>query len=153
MFDRILIPTDGSEPAEHAIPTGIDLAAAHDATVYAMYVVEPVPLGGYAAGMSAASSEHGEYTEQQEAEAEAALDIVSEAGLEADVDVVETVKYGEPDEAIVTYAETHNVDRVVVGSHGRGTVEKLVLGSVAERTVRRSDVPVVTVRADTAGQS
>lgn len=145
MFDRILIPTDGSEPAEHAIPTGIDLAAAHDATVYAMYVVEPVPLGGYAAGMSTASSEHGEYTEQQEAEAEAALDIVSEAGLEADVDVVETVKYGEPDEAIVTYAETSDIDLIVMGTHGRSGADRLVIGSVAEKVVRGSSVPVLTV--------
>ena len=145
MFDRILIPTDGSEPAEHAIPTGIDLAAAHDATVYAMYVVEPVPLGGYAAGMSAASSEHSEYTEQQEAEAEAALDIVSEAGLEADVDVVETVKYGEPNEAIVTYAETNDIELIVMGTHGRSGADRLVIGSVAEKVVRGSSVPVLTV--------
>ncbi|MFP4218585.1 MAG: universal stress protein [Salinarchaeum sp.] len=145
MFDRILIPTDGSEPAEHAIPTGIDLAAAHDATVYAIYVVEPVPLGGYAAGMSAASSEHSAYTEQQEEEAEAALDIVSNAGREADVDVVETIKYGEPDEAIVTYAETNDIDLIVMGTHGRSGADRLVIGSVAEKVVRGSSVPVLTV--------
>ena len=46
MFERILVPTDGSEPSRNAAKTGIELAAAHGATVHALYAVEPIPLGG-----------------------------------------------------------------------------------------------------------
>ncbi len=146
MFDQILIPTDGSESAEEAITTGLELAAEQEATVHALYAVEPIPLGRYAAGMRSAGSEHNELSERQQKEAEEATTAVSEMATKRDTDVVEAIEYGEPDNVITTYATDNDIDLIVMGTHGRSGADRLVIGSVAEKVVRSSDVPVMTVR-------
>lgn len=146
MFETILIPTDGSEPARNAAEKGIELAAEHGGTVHAMYAVEPIPLGGITTGPEPASAEFGSVIEEQKAEGGEALEVVSELGKEHGVEVLEAIEYGDPDEEILAYAETEDVDAIVMGTHGRSGADRLVIGSVAEKVVRKSPIPVLTVR-------
>ncbi|WIV66711.1 universal stress protein [Natrialbaceae archaeon AArc-T1-2] len=146
MYDRILIPTDGSEPARAAIDEGLRLAKQNDATVHALYVVEPIPLGGFAAGAEPASAEWDDVVDEQKSEGTKAVDEVANRGDEFDVEVVTEIEYGKPNEAILEYADEEDIDAIVIGTHGRSGADRLVIGSVAEKIVRKSDVPVLTVR-------
>ena len=136
MFEHILIPIDGSEPAQHAAKTGIDLAAEHGATILGLYVVKPTrsAAGGTEQVMESmrASGEHtvAELAEQAEAN-----------GLVAITDVKEGVPY----EEILDYAETNDIDLVVMGTHGRTGIGRYLLGSVTEKVVRLSEIPVLTI--------
>jgi nucleotide-binding universal stress UspA family protein len=146
MFDHILVPTDGSDTANNAVQRGVELAAEHGATVHAMSVVEPVPLGKFTAGPEPASAGHGEVLEEQRAEAQVAIDYVVDRGTEHEVEVVERLQHGKPVEEILDYAEDEPIDVIVMGTHGRSGTERFIIGSVAEKVVRQSPVPVLTVR-------
>ncbi|CAI49004.1 UspA domain protein [Natronomonas pharaonis DSM 2160] len=148
MFETVLMPTDGSKPAEGAVETGAELAAEHGATVHALYAVEPMPLGKFTAGPEPASAEHGEILDEQKSEAKQALERVTELCADHGVDVVDTIEYGKPSEEILDYVDTEGMDAVVMGTHGRSGAERLVMGSVAEKVVRKSPVPVLTIRPD-----
>jgi nucleotide-binding universal stress UspA family protein len=66
---------------------------------------------------------------------------------EASENIVTTVlEFGEPEEVIIEYAENHDIDRIVMGSHCRTGAERFLLGSVAETVIRRASVPVMVVR-------
>lgn len=144
MYDRILVPTDGSQPAAAAIDEAIDLARVHDAELHALYVVEPIPLGRYSTGPGPASSEWDDVVEEQRTEGEDAVAEVTDRAGE-DVTVVESIEHGKPAAEILAYVDDADVDAIVMGTHGRSGVDRLVVGSVTEKVVRKSDVPVLTV--------
>ena len=139
MFDRILIPVDGSEPARNAAKLGFELAAEHDATVYGLYVVEPVAVaeGGAGQVIEAMEETGKEITSEFAEEAES-------NGLTAITDIETGVAHRE----ILEYADANDVDLMVVGTHGRTGIGRYLLGSVTEKLVRLSDVPVLTVRPE-----
>ncbi len=145
MYDTILVPTDGSEQSRAAIEEALELAAANDATVHALYVVEPIPLGGYSAGMEAASAEWDDVVEEQRAEGAEATGVVAELAAERGIEAVEAIEYGKPNEEILEYVEENDIGAIVMGTHGRSGANRLLIGSVAEKIVRKSPVPVLTV--------
>ncbi|WP_181692163.1 universal stress protein [Natronomonas sp. LN261] len=147
MFERILIPIDGSDQSRAAAEKGVELAAEHDASVHILYVVEPVPLGRFSAGPEPASAGHGEILEEQKEEARESIDAIAELCGEHGLDVVDTIEYGLPVEEILEYVEAEGIDGIAMGTHGRSGAERVVIGSVAEKVVRKSPVPVVTIRA------
>lgn len=147
MYDRILTPTDGSEPAEAAAEDAIELAREFGASLHVVHVVEPIPLGGLSAGGEPASAEHSEVVEEQRAEGERTLERIRNLAAEAGVDVMTAIVYGKPSTEILEYVDDENIEVVVMGTRGRSGAERFVLGSVAERVVRRSPVPVITVRS------
>lgn len=135
MYDEILIPTDGSDGVRKAIRHALALADTTGARLHALSVVEEHPtFPGILSG------------DDLEARATEAVDDVVEMAERAGVEVVRDVRTGHPDEAILAYADEHDVDMVVMGTHGRRGVDRVVLGSTAERVVRRAEIPVVTVR-------
>ena len=146
MYDDILIPTDGSSPADAAVRQGLEIATHADATVHALYVVEPIPLGRFAAGARSATDDWGDVIEAQRAEGEKATAAVAEAATEHGLEVAHAVRHGKPAEQILAYVEDEGIDVIVMGTHGRTGADRLVIGSVAEQVVRRSPVPVTTVR-------
>lgn len=146
MYETILIPTDGSEPAERAAEQGVKLASELGSTVHVVYAVEPVPLGGFTSGPEPASAGHREILEEQKTEGQNAIDAVAELCAEYDVDVVEAIEFGNPHEEILEYAESEGIGAIVMGTHGRSGAKRMVLGSVTEKVVRKSPVPVLTVR-------
>jgi nucleotide-binding universal stress UspA family protein len=141
-YDDILIPTDGSESAERAAQHGLVLAAAYDATVHALTVVDERDYDGATLDGEAAFDD--EPTDASR-DAQRAVDAV--ADLAEDGATVTRVETGVPSEAILAYVADAGVDLVVMGTHGRTGVGRFVIGSVAEKVVRRADVPVATVRA------
>lgn len=140
MYDRILVPTDGSREGERAVEYAIDLAREHGATIRAIYVVNPASYGGLPMetawdGINAALRDEGQE----------AVDRVIELA-DDDVTVETAVLEGSPSRVIVDEAQPDRCDLVVMGTHGRGGIDRLLLGSVTERVVRSSPVPVLTVR-------
>ena len=145
MYDRILVPTDGSPGVERAIEHAIDLASAHGAALQAVYVVNTasfatLPMETSWEGMGDMLREDGASALQRVEE------VADEAGVAAETHLLE----GSPSREIVRFAEKASVDLIVMGTHGRGGIDRLLLGSVAERVVRSSEVPVLTVRVGQA---
>ncbi|MDQ2053872.1 universal stress protein [Halobellus sp. H-GB7] len=140
MYDKILVPTDGSAATEGAVEHAIELAKQYDATVHALYVVD---TGAYS------SLEMGSdiVIEALQEEGNTAVEEVEERGEEAGVDVVTTVETGIAHRVIVDYVAEEGIDLVVMGTHGRTGVGRFLLGSVAEKVVRTADAPVMTVRS------
>ena len=141
MYDRILVPTDGSPGVERAVEHAADLASAHGAALKAVYVVNTasfatLPMETSWEGMGDMLREDGGRALQRVEE------IANEAGIPVETHLLE----GSPSREIVRFAETEGVDLIVMGTHGRGGIDRLLLGSVAERVVRSSTVPVLTVR-------
>lgn len=146
MYDRILVPTDGSDAAESAVDEALELADQNDAELHALYVVEPIPLGGFTAGPEPASAEWGDVIDEQRDEGQEATALVADAGRERGVEVVEAIEHGKPNAEILEYTDDEGIDAIVMGTHGRSGADRLVIGSVTEKVVRKSDVPVLTVR-------
>jgi nucleotide-binding universal stress UspA family protein len=145
MYERILVPTDGSTGVERAVEHAIDLASAHGATIHAVYVVNTASYGGIPMetswdGIRDVLSEEGE----------SALERVKTLAADSGVAVEPAVLDGSPSRRIVDYAEQADCDLIVMGTHGRGGLDRLLLGSVAERVVRSSEIPVLTVRVGEA---
>lgn len=137
-YEDVLVPTDGSTGATRAADHGIELAAALDATVHVLSAVDDSSLG--AAVRSTISGS------QREQDATAAVDdIVSEATARGVTDTVRHVEHGSPVECILDVIESHDIDAVVMGATGRRGTDRILLGSVAETTVRAAPVPVLTV--------
>ena len=143
MAKRILVPVDSSDHATAAC----EFAAEEnpDATVVLLHVINPAEAG-YSAEASIPSFSE-EWYEKQKATSEDLLDeleaMVTEAGVES---VERVIEVGRPTKVIVEYAANNDIDQIVMGSHGRSGVSRILLGSVAEIVVRRASVPVTVVR-------
>ncbi|NIC00307.1 universal stress protein [Halobacterium sp. R2-5] len=144
-YERILVPTDGSEETRQAVEHAIDLATEHDATVHALYVVNSASFSGLPMESSWES-----VAAMMNEEGATALDEVEELAVEAGVPIERALVDGSPSREIVRYAEDEDCDLVVMGTHGRGGIDRLLLGSVTEKVVRSSSVPVLTVRVETS---
>lgn len=135
MFDDILIPTDGSACADVATGYAEDLAARYGGTVHVLCAIDPRPLEN-APHYDDAVDNTTDLAEQTCAE-------LVDSGLAAEP----VVRTDVPHRAILSYAEAEGIDLIVMGTHGRTGVERYLLGSVTEKVVRLSDVPVLTVNA------
>ncbi|WP_254543149.1 universal stress protein [Halomarina pelagica] len=141
MFDHILVPTDGSDEAERAVDEAIALAAASDATIHALYVVD---VRSYST-----LSEESWMTVQEAVEdaGERAVERIETRAKGEGLRVTTTLEPGVPHSVILDYAERNDVDLIVMATHGRTGLGHVLLGSVTEKVVRGSPVPVLTVRA------
>jgi nucleotide-binding universal stress UspA family protein len=140
MYDDILMPTDGSAGMDRVIEQAAGLAATHDATIHALYAIDS---GSYTT-LSMETSWEG-FSDLLQQEGDTALSEVERlVGDRAHVERV--VVEGHPAREIVDYARDSKCDLIVMGTHGRGGLDRLLLGSVAERVVRTAEVPVMTVR-------
>lgn len=139
MTDRILIPFDGSPQSKDAVRYAIRTFP--DAELVALTVIDPAEAG-YAINEGGLSEEN--WYESAREEAEHTQEILEELddgrGIETDHVL------GRPEKAIVEYVEEADIDQIVMGSHGRTGMTRLLLGSVAEGVMRRSQVPVTIIR-------
>ena len=138
MYDRILVPTDGSPSMQSVVDHALELAAVHDATLHGLYVVDT----GSFATLPVETTWDG-MTEMLREEGQQAVSTFAE--MTGDEPVETAVREGNPSGEIVDYAERYDCDAIVMGTHGRGGIDRLLLGSVAERVVRAAPVPVVTM--------
>jgi nucleotide-binding universal stress UspA family protein len=144
MFKRILIPTDGSEVTVKAVSMSIAIAQSVGAQLYVISVKEPFPYNALSEMQPAPPQE---YFEAQETLARARVAHVAELSQAAGVSChTHTVEALSPWEAIVEYAEKMECDLLVMGSHGRGGVSALLLGSQTQKVLAHSKLPVLVVR-------
>lgn len=138
MYDRVLHPTDGSTGTAHVTLQALDLASQYGATVHGVHVID--------SDLSTLLGETSTDREALEREADTIVQNVERMAEAHDVAVETAVLEGNPAETILDYAGEIDADVIVSGTHGRSGVKRQVLGSVAERLVRHSDVPVLTVQ-------
>ena len=139
MYDHILLPTDGSEGMATVVDHARQLAEVHGATLHVLFVanttaLSDLPLESSWEGVSSALRKQGQQA------TDAALEQIGDVATET------AVVDGSPSKEIVNYAEQNDCDVIVMGTHGRSGVDRLLLGSVAGRVVRSAPVPVMTVR-------
>lgn len=145
MFKHILVPVDGSSTSEVAVGKAIELARAFGSTVTVIYVIDPYPFTGVGTDFAYGQAE---YLSAATAEANAAVHAAKEAfavaGVTVDTSVIEahTAWRG-----IVAAGSSLEADLIVMGSHGRSGLEKLVLGSVAQAVLSHTKLPVLVVRS------
>ena len=144
MFKQILVPVDGSETSMSALSKAAGLAKAFGSEVTAVYVLDPYPFTGVGADFAYGQAQ---YLNAANAEANTALETVKQRMQEAGVAVKTLVSEGHAvHEGVVRVAESIGADLIVMGSHGRRGLEKLVLGSVAQRVLSSAKIPVMVVR-------
>ncbi|GAB6863224.1 universal stress protein [Haloplanus litoreus] len=142
MTKRLLVPIDGSDPADAALSFALEEYP--DADITLLSVIDPTDVGYGSIEAAPSTFEHLQETAKDRTEQvlEDAKARAEEAGVEVSTETV----IGMPSRAIVEWAENNDVDGIVIGSHGREGVTRVLLGSVAETVVRRSPVPVTVVR-------
>jgi nucleotide-binding universal stress UspA family protein len=138
----ILVPTDFSECSDEAVRYGLELGRRFGARVHLLHVVQdPVTQPWAAEGFSVPLFDVvDEWQKQAEQRLRAA--IAEEDRTRVTVSSVVATPYAE----ILDYAARNQVDLIVMGTHGRGGVSHMLLGSIAERVIRRAPCPVLTVR-------
>ena len=144
MFSHILVPIDGSNTAQAAVGKAIELAQAFGSAVTVMYVIDPYPFTGVGTDFAYGQAEYlSAATAEANAAVHAAKDSFADAGVKVDTSVIEahTVWRG-----IVEAGATLQIDLIVMGSHGRSGLEKLILGSVAHAVLSHTKLPVLVVR-------
>lgn len=139
---KVLVPIDGSEQSRQALDYALEQFKEADIT--AINVIDPIEAGYTTQATVPGYSE--EWFEQARTAADELFEEAQETADEYDHSLDTVTEVGRPSRAIVDYAEEHDVDHIVIGSHGRSGVTRILLGSVAESVVRRSPVPVTIVR-------
>lgn len=140
LYKKILIATDGSEYTKKAVDHGIELANNNGAKIHAIYVIDTSAFGSIPPSASM------EYTYSiLRQEGDTAIKYVAERaeaeGLEAEGIVVE----GHPAQEIIKYAEENSIDLIVMGTLGKSGLDRFLLGSVADKVIRNSKIPVIAV--------
>ena len=144
MYDTVLFPTDGSDTATEAAAHAIDLADRHDATLHVLYVVDHERVSRMAPKLG---TDHIKETLQQEGER--ATSEIADQAANAGLETTTSLREGAPADIITSYAETVDADAVVMGTNGRTGMDRLLLGSVAERVIQTTELPVMTVKTPT----
>jgi len=142
MYDTVLFPTDGSDTATEAAVHAIDLADRHDADLQILYVVDHERVSRMAPKLG---TDHIKETLQQEGLR--ATNEIADRAAEAGLETTTSVREGAPADTITTYAETVDADAIVMGTNGRTGMDRLLLGSVAERVIQTTNLPVTTVKS------
>lgn len=144
MYETILFTTDGSDESLRALDRALDLAETYDGSIYALYVVDTsYPYGDF----DGAAIDLTPIFESLREEGERALETVGERAEGAGVPFHSAVREdGVVHRAILEYADEVGADVIVMGTHGRRGLNRWLLGSVTERVVRMSEIPVLTVR-------
>jgi len=147
---RILVPTDFSVQSEGALAYARDIAERFGASIHLLHVLEdPYATSAYATEVYGYLPPGLKETWQKNAEEKltALLTRADRTRFSATTAVI----FGRPAAAIADYATENGSDLIVMGTHGRGGVTHLLLGSVAERVIRSAPCPVLTVRESGAG--
>ncbi|MFD1253937.1 Stress response protein NhaX [Devosia equisanguinis] len=149
MFKTLLIATDGSELAAKALDAAIELAKLHGSSLIILTTTDPVGTSIGAGGFGAidAAPIIARLDETYTAEAKKLLDgakaLAGEHGIPAET---VHVPHQRPADGIIDTARARNVDTIIMGSHGRRGLGRLILGSQAAEVLARADVPVLVVK-------
>lgn len=139
MFQTILVATDGSDMNRPAVTKALEIARACGSIVYALYVIDERSLTAQQSEVYTA-----DVYRQMNAEAEDAAGRVRD--LAGSVEVRTVILSGRPAQVITKFATDNGIDLIIVGSRGKGGLERLILGSVAESVIRMADCMVLVVK-------
>lgn len=139
MSQRVLVPIDDSEQAREAVAFALEEYA--DAEITVLHVITPTSV--FAVSEPAWGDR---LLEHRREDAEELLAELREEAKARGVDVRTEVEYGNAPRTIIEHAGENGADLIVIGSHGRTGVSRVLLGSVAESVVRRAPIPVTVVR-------
>jgi nucleotide-binding universal stress UspA family protein len=139
---RILVPTDFSESARHALLYGTSFAREYEGELVLLHVVENLTVG-YASDLFPVPM--AEVFDEISGYAKAELAKLGTEVREKGIRVRELVVQGKPSAEIVRVAREETADMIVLGTHGKGMLDKALFGSTAERVIRRAPCPVLTV--------
>ncbi len=147
LAQKIMITTDGSEASYHAADIGIELARQSKGKVIAIYVIDVqrlINLPGYATipGLK------DRLIKAMLAEGEEALEIIEQKSQKAGVSCDKVILRGDPSKELLEYSKDLGADILIIGSIGRTGINRFLLGSVAEKVVKHSEVPVLVVPFD-----
>ncbi|KQV93348.1 universal stress protein [Rhizobacter sp. Root1221] len=144
MFQRILIPTDGSDITQKSVATALSLAASVGARVYVLSVKEPFPYSAISEMQPTPPQEFFDAQERIAASRVQAVAALAEAqGVVCETHTLEALH---PWEAIIEHAQQKACDLIVMASHGRRGVTALLLGSETQKVLTHSKIPVLVVR-------
>jgi nucleotide-binding universal stress UspA family protein len=150
MFKNILLATDGSAASEEAVRLAVSLARSAGARLTALYVVDPYPYLGMGEDNTAGFQVYMAAAYEHAAQAHAKVaQLCSDGGAGVDLQLRRS-EGAHPADSIVRTAAQEGADLIVVGSHGRSGIGRLVLGSVAARVLAQSPVPVLVARQGSA---
>lgn len=140
---KILFPTDFSEGSANALPYAVDLAKNYGAKLYMLHVIYDIAT---ASGLHVPHVSVDEMYKELLASAKKELERFGADILKDLKDIEYTIIRGIPYEEILKFAKENNIDLIVIGTHGRKGLDRVLFGSTAERVVRNSSCPVLTVR-------
>jgi nucleotide-binding universal stress UspA family protein len=144
-LEQIMVPTDFSKPSEIALHYAKELARNFKASLHVVHVLEPMQLmplaspGGTIPGMYSLRDEWEKRVHEQ-------LGKMLNNGEREQFRAKLLMLTGSPFVEIIRYARSQSIDLIVMGTHGRGPISHMLIGSVAERVVRKAPCPVLTVR-------
>ena len=144
VLKNILVATDFSEPSANALAYGRDLTRAYGATLHLLHVTDNIMLH-YAPEVGFAVPEMQRDLDRAARRELDELITADDVRTMRVIPVLESATNAAT--AIVAYAQAQEVDLIIVGTHGRGAMKQLIMGSVAERVVRTAPCPVLAVRA------
>jgi len=141
VYKKIVIPTDGSKISIEAAEHAIELAKCSGGRVYGIYVIDIVPFVGLPTEGLWESMK-----EVLEKEGQTALKKVADIAKEKGVEIKTEILEGTPSKEIVDYAESKKADLIAMGTTGKTGLDRLLLGSVAERVLKKAHCPVLLVK-------
>ncbi|MEN9781214.1 MAG: universal stress protein [Burkholderiaceae bacterium] len=147
MYQRILVATDGSSLSKKAVGAAIELAALAQAELVAMKVVPRYPMSYFEGGVALSAKDVQQIEKQWADEAQAVVDKVRDAADRHDVKTKAVVVRAElVAEAIIATAKKQRCDLIVMSSHGRRGLKRVLLGSETQHVLTHSAVPVLVLR-------
>jgi nucleotide-binding universal stress UspA family protein len=147
MYKRILVPTDGSTLSRKAVKSAVELAASVGAEVVALNVVPRYPTSYFEGGISVSDSEVARVEKQWAEQGQALADEVEKAAEKAGVIAkAVTVRSDLVAEAIMAAAKKNKCDLIVMASHGRRGIKRLLLGSETQHVLTHGTIPVLVLR-------
>ncbi|MEF8807660.1 universal stress protein [Natronomonas sp.] len=138
-YETVVVPTDGSEPAQRGIDHGLEIAADNDATVHFVHVMDE----SYTERPGI--KEYEVSIEEMRNEALGELERLKRAAEDHGLDAVVYCTTGTPHEEITAYADRVGADLIVMGKRGKGSADTPHVGRIADRVLRTADIPVFTV--------
>ncbi len=140
LFNKIVLAVDGSEISRNAVKYAIELARQSNGTIIAIHVIPPIDV------MDIETFNPEKILEGLKEEGKKILSEVDELAAKAGVKVQTSIETGVPFEKICAVAEALGCDLILMGSHGRTGIGKVLIGSVTERVISRATCPVLVVR-------
>lgn len=150
MYKKIIVATDGSSLSERGVDCAIDFAKSVNAELFIVTVTNPIP--GYGANVStewiATASTLEEYSKEMNAGAKKILDQAKSKAIAAGLTEIHVVhaEHQLPSHGIIDAAKEYNADLIILASHGRRGIKRVILGSQAQEVLSLSEIPVLIIK-------